>query len=63
MEAVKDAEALVIATEWPEFAVQDFSDVRAKMMSPLVFDGRNLLDPGAMRELGFAYRGIGRGTV
>jgi UDPglucose 6-dehydrogenase len=63
MEAVKDAEALVIATEWPEFAVQDFSDVRAKMMSPLVFDGRNLLDPGAMRELGFMYRGIGRGTV
>jgi UDPglucose 6-dehydrogenase len=63
LEAAKDAEALVIATEWPEFASQDFSEVKAHMMSPLVFDGRNLLDPDAMRDLGFSYRGIGRGTM
>lgn len=61
MEAVDGAEALLIATEWPEFKQQDFSEVKQRMVAPLVFDGRNLLDPSTMRELGFTYRGIGRG--
>lgn len=62
LEAVDEAEAVVIATEWPEFAAVDFGAVRARMRSPLMFDGRNLLDPVRMAELGFTYRGIGRGV-
>ncbi|CAN5308984.1 UDP-glucose/GDP-mannose dehydrogenase family protein [soil metagenome] len=61
LEAVEGAEALIIATEWPEFASADFAEVKNRMVSPLVFDGRNLLDPDRMAQLGFTYRGIGRG--
>ncbi len=61
LDAVEGAEALVIATEWPEFASVDFAKVKEKLVSPLVFDGRNLLDPGRMAQLGFTYHGIGRG--
>jgi UDPglucose 6-dehydrogenase len=61
-EAAVGAEALVIATEWPEFARVDFRKVRDSMLSPLLFDGRNLLDPVTMRKHGFEYHGIGRGT-
>jgi len=60
LKAADGAEALVIATEWPEFAQQDFAEVKERMLAPLIFDGRNLLDPATMKELGFAYRGIGR---
>jgi UDPglucose 6-dehydrogenase len=63
MDAVDGAEALLIATEWPEFKQQDFAEVKRRMLAPLVFDGRNLLDPAAMRDMGFTYRGIGRSTV
>jgi UDPglucose 6-dehydrogenase len=63
LEAVRDAEALIIATEWKEFENVDFSEVRRLMHTPLIFDGRNLLDPNTMRDLGFQYHGIGRGTV
>ena len=60
LEAVEDVEALVIATEWPEFANIDLATVREKMHTPLVFDGRNLFHPGTMRKLGFQYTSIGR---
>src|ERR1700748_200697 len=63
LEAVRDAEALIIATEWKEFENVDFSEVRRLMHTPLIFDGRNLLDPNTMRDLGFQYHGIGRSTV
>lgn len=63
LEAVRDAEALIIATEWKEFENVDFSEVRRVMHTPLIFDGRNLLDQNTMRDLGFQYHGIGRGTV
>ncbi len=62
-EATKGAEALIIATEWPEFASADFSAIRDSMLSPLIFDGRNLLDPRKMTQLGFEYHGIGRAPV
>ncbi len=62
LEATAGAEALVIATDWPEFAGADFDAVKANMTTPLVFDGRNLLDPDTMRGRGFTYRGIGRGS-
>lgn len=63
LEACDQAEALVIATEWPEFAAVNFTDVKKRMLSPLVFDGRNLLDPDTMKELGFTYHGVGRGQI
>jgi UDPglucose 6-dehydrogenase len=61
LEAVKDAEALVLATEWKEFERVDLEQVRKLMHTPIVFDGRNLFDPVTMEELGFRYHGIGRG--
>src|SRR5213596_3827259 len=63
LEAVSDAEALVIATEWNEFANVDLAVVKEKMRTPIVFDGRNLLDPETMRRLGFQYHSIGRANV
>jgi UDPglucose 6-dehydrogenase len=60
LEAVQDAEALVLATEWPEFSEVDLTEVRHRMHTPIVFDGRNLFDPATMRDLGFQYFGIGR---
>lgn len=63
LDAAQDAEVLVIATEWPEFASVNLEELRDVMRSPLIFDGRNLLDPVAARDFGFQYRGIGRGVV
>ncbi len=63
IEAVQGAEALVLATEWKEFASVDLSEVKAAMHTPLIFDGRNLFDPATMKELGFHYIGIGRQAV
>jgi UDPglucose 6-dehydrogenase len=60
LEAVEGAEALLLATEWKEFARQDFAAVKAKMHTPLVFDGRNHFNPKTMREMGFVYYGVGR---
>ena len=61
--AADDAEALIIATEWPEFASVDLADLREIMRTPLIFDGRNLIDPVAAADFGFQYRGIGRGAT
>ncbi len=60
--AAVGAEALVIATEWPEFANVDLAELRDKMIAPLIFDGRNLLDPDSTTKLGFEYYGIGRAS-
>ena len=61
--AAEGAEALVIATEWPEFAAVDLAELRERMRTPLIFDGRNIFDPAAAANFGFQYRGIGRGVV
>src|SRR3982750_4230431 len=63
LEAVKDAEALVIATDWNEFANVDLAVLKDKMRTPIIFDGRNLLDPETMRQFGFNYYSIGRAGV
>lgn len=63
VEAARGAEALIVATEWPEFATVDLQELRDAMRTPLIFDGRNLLDPTAATSYGFQYRGIGRGTL
>jgi UDPglucose 6-dehydrogenase len=63
LEAAEGAEALIIATEWSEFANVDLEIVKGKMTTPIVFDGRNLFDPRTMAKLGFRYHSIGRASV
>ena len=63
LETLEGAEALIIATEWDEFAKVDLSAVKEKMATPIVFDGRNLFDPQTMATLGFHYHSIGRSRV
>jgi UDPglucose 6-dehydrogenase len=63
IDAVVDAEALIIATEWKEFAAVDLAEVKKRMHTPLIFDGRNLLDPERARSLGFTYTSVGRPEV
>jgi UDPglucose 6-dehydrogenase len=60
--AVRGADAAVIVTEWPELRELASSEVREAMANPLIVDGRNLLEPSAVRRAGFAYEGIGRPT-
>jgi len=60
-EAVKDADALVLVTEWPEYRELDWAAVKKLMRRPLVLDGRNFLDGEMLSKLGFAYLGMGVG--
>jgi UDPglucose 6-dehydrogenase len=60
LDAVRDADAAVIVTEWPELSALASAEVRDAMARPLIVDGRNLLDPVAAQAAGFAYEGIGR---
>ncbi len=62
IEAVDGAEALIIATEWKEFANVDLAEIKRRMHTPLIFDGRNLFDPATITAAGFTYKGIGRRT-
>jgi UDPglucose 6-dehydrogenase len=59
-DVARDADALLILTEWPEFRQLDWERVYGLMARPLVIDGRNLLEPAAMAERGFEYHGFGR---
>src|ERR1051325_4438716 len=63
IEAVDGAEALIIATEWKEFADVDLAAIKERMTTPIIFDGRNLFDPETMAQLGFQYYSIGRPSV
>jgi UDPglucose 6-dehydrogenase len=58
--AASGADAVVIVTEWPEFAELDWSKVAERMPGRLVIDGRNFVDPESVRAAGFIYEGIGR---
>ena len=58
--ALDGADALVIVTEWKEFRSPDFVDIRKRLKTPLIFDGRNLFDPVFVRDQGFEYLAIGR---
>jgi len=61
LQSVADGcDALVVATEWPEFKALDLERARRAMTHPIMFDGRNLFDPGEMERLGFIYKSIGR---
>jgi UDPglucose 6-dehydrogenase len=59
---VRDADAAVIVTEWPELKELPTAEVREAMARPLIVDGRNLLDPAAVAAAGFEYEAIGRPT-
>ena len=60
LDALRGADAAVIVTEWPELEGLASEEVRETMRTPLVIDGRNLLDAKAVRAAGFQYEGIGR---
>jgi len=60
MDALKGADALLIVTEWKVFRSPNFDTMKTLLKAPLVFDGRNLYEPQAMREMGFDYLPIGR---
>ncbi|MCX7149300.1 MAG: UDP-glucose/GDP-mannose dehydrogenase family protein [Rhodocyclales bacterium] len=60
MEALDGADALVIVTEWKEFRSPDFDAIKAKLKTPVIFDGRNLYDPATPRKAGLEYYAIGR---
>ncbi|MBI1284783.1 MAG: nucleotide sugar dehydrogenase [Thiobacillus sp.] len=60
MDALKGADALLIVTEWKVFRSPNFDTMKALLKAPLVFDGRNLYEPQAMRDMGFDYLPIGR---
>jgi UDPglucose 6-dehydrogenase len=60
-DAAHGADALLVLTEWEEFLSLDFVRLRSLLREPMLLDGRNLYEPGAMRALGFFYFGVGRG--
>ena len=60
MSALSDTDALIVVTEWKEFRSPDFDEIKSLMRSPIIFDGRNIYDPAAVRRRGFEYTGIGR---
>ena len=59
-EAARQADALLILTEWEEFAALDLGQLRTEMKYPIVIDGRNLYDPEIMAAAGFTYYSVGR---
>ncbi len=60
-EMAKDSDALIVVTEWNEFKQLDLEKLKDLLKTPVIYDGRNIYDPGVMREIGFTYRAIGRG--
>jgi UDPglucose 6-dehydrogenase len=60
-EMAEGCDALVVVTEWNEFKQLDLEKLKGLLKSPVIYDGRNIYDPALMREMGFAYRAIGRG--
>lgn len=62
-EALKDCDALMIATEWGVFRNPDFDQIKSSLKQPVIFDGRNLYELTRMAELGFYYSSIGRQTI
>ncbi len=59
-EAVEGCDALVVVTEWDQFRELDFEKIKKGMNNPIIIDGRNVYEPGEMKELGFQYVGVGR---
>jgi UDPglucose 6-dehydrogenase len=62
-DCLKAADALILVTEWDEFRHPDFAKMKSLMKSPVIFDGRNIYDPGQMKEEGFVYYAMGRPAI
>jgi UDPglucose 6-dehydrogenase len=62
-EALENADALVIATEWSTFRNPDFDRIKSLLLNPIIFDGRNIFELDQMKNLGFYYNSVGRKTV
>jgi len=62
-QAAENADAVFIATEWPEFRTPDFEKLSSLLKAKVIFDGRNLYDLAAMKELGYSYYSIGREVI
>lgn len=62
-DALKNADALIIATEWNEFRTPDFSKIASTLKNKAIFDGRNLFDLASMKEKGFYYQSVGREVI
>jgi len=63
LDATDGADALIVCTEWPEYAAVDLAEVKARLKVPIVFDGRNCLDRGRADELGMTLFGIGKTPI
>ncbi|MFJ9450171.1 UDP-glucose dehydrogenase family protein [Herbaspirillum sp. NPDC101397] len=63
MDALQDADALAIVTEWKAFRSPDFDQLKSKLKAPVIFDGRNLFEPQIMADAGIEYHGIGRSIL
>jgi UDPglucose 6-dehydrogenase len=59
--AAEGADALLVATGWPEFRTLDFSKIKHLLKRPVILDTKNLLDSSRLRSMGFKYAGVGRG--
>jgi len=62
-DALIDADALLVITEWPEFRIPNFKVIERLLKQKVIFDGRNIYDPSEMKELGFKYYSIGRPNI
>jgi UDPglucose 6-dehydrogenase len=62
-DALDDADALLVLTEWHEFRNPDFARIKNRLRQPVIFDGRNIYTPAKMKELGFTYYSMGRAAV
>jgi UDPglucose 6-dehydrogenase len=60
LEALQDADAVVLVTEWPEYRKLPWSEIKERLHNPLVLDGRNFLPGEELKKLGFRYIGIGK---
>jgi len=60
--ALQGAHALIVLTEWPQFKQADLKQIKASLIEPVIFDGRNIFDPAVLARQGFIYYGIGRGV-
>ena len=60
-DVLKEADAMVLVTEWKRFRSPDFEAIKELLKEPVIFDGRNQYDPELMSDYGFRYFGIGRG--
>ncbi len=63
MQALNNADALVIVTEWKEFRSPDFEEIARQLKTPQIFDGRNMYEPAVVKRAGLTYHGIGRRSI